>query len=551
MTFRPSSPRAKPRWLTLFVLVLTLTVSGATIVLAHGAEDIPSNYIGGVVHDEHGANDVPGQVDVTQMGRDTAANPNIRVFWSWDSVTAWTGSGQTGDACALFDTEDADAFINYVVCARVQNTNAGALVQVLPASANHPVYIFDCSNKKNDRCTSPAPRSYAAGQVTAGPLGGTLSQTGAGDLVSEMDPFDGDALNGPGESHPHDTTIDILIDGEGTDSLVPAGARLANVCSYPSAGNGGNNNPFDCVVTPGVQYGTLRVTKVLPNDNGSTAVPSSFSFTVDGGSAIAFEADGSNDIVVTVGNHSVVEVGVPITGFATTYANSVNSNTNCTSLAVTVGATTTCTVTNNDRAGTLIVKKLVINDNGGTSQATAFTFQVNNATAVTFLQDPNDTDTKKGQNTLTVNAGTYTVTEPAVAGYSTSYSNCTGVVIANGGTATCTITNNDNVATPGISTVMKWTLNDRSVMTGWLPGGGASTVTFSLYKDAGASVSCEPGTFVTSFVANVNDANGSAATTTGYTTEVAGTYHWIAAFSGNSFNGPISSNCADETTTLP
>ncbi len=184
---------------------------------------------------------------------------------------------------------------------------------LLPASANHPVYLFDCSNKKDDRCTNPAPRTYTAGQVLAGPLteAGSLSQTGVGDLIAHNDPFDATFLNGPGESYPHDTSLEILVDGVGADSLVPAGVRLANVCSYPSAGNGGNNNPFDCVVTPGIQYGTLRVTKVVTNDNGGTATFGNFSYSVDGGTAAAFPADdGTIDIQVPVGNHSVTETTI-------------------------------------------------------------------------------------------------------------------------------------------------------------------------------------------------------------------------------------------------
>ena len=42
---------------------------------------------------------------------------------------------------------------------------------------------------------------------------------------------------------------------------------------------------------------------------------------------------------------------------------------------------------------------------------------------------------------LTVPACTYNVTEPTVAGYATSLNNCSNLVIPNGGTATCTITN--------------------------------------------------------------------------------------------------------------
>ena len=59
-----------------------------------------------------------------------------------------------------------------------------------------------------------------------------------------------------------------------------------------------------------------------------------------------------------------------------------------------------------------------------------FSFQVdnyNNGNPITFLQD--GTDTFKGKNTLTVPAGTYSITEPGVSGYtttlSTSFTTCT------------------------------------------------------------------------------------------------------------------------------
>jgi hypothetical protein len=560
MTFRPSAPHKRSRWLALLVVATTLLVLAAGFAFAHGVEDVPARYAGGTQVDSDpppapSVNDVPGQVDMTQMGRDTSVNPNVRIFWSWDAISAWTGKGQTGDACALFDDDDADANIDYVVCARVSNTNADpALTEIIPASANHPAYLFDCSNAKNDRCTQPTPRAYTAGQVLAGPLEATpnLTQSGAGNLQNETDPFDSSVANGPGEAYPHDTSIEIEV----ASSLVPTGVRLANVCSYPSAGNGGNNNPFDCIVTPGVQYGTLRVTKVVTNDNGGTATAPDFSYSVDGGAAAAFPAGGTIDLTVPVGNHSVTETTIA-TGYTASYANSLNSNTNCTSLAVTAGQVTTCTITNNDQAATLIVKKLVINDNGGTKVATQFSFSVNNATAVSFLQDPNDADTKKGENTLTVNAGTYTVTEPAVSGYSTTYSSCTSVVIANGGTATCTITNNDNIAAPSISTVMEWTLKDRMVLTGYVSGGtGTNTATFTLYKDTATLTNCEASTQVSGYtpeVVNV-DTNGRAATPLGYTTEVAGTYRWVVTYSGNSHNAGISSPCTgagSEVTTLP
>ena len=84
---------------------------------------------------------------------------------------------------------------------------------------------------------------------------------------------------------------------------------------------------------------------------------------------------------------------------------------------------------------TLTVNKIVVNDDGGTKVASDFSFSVNGAAPVAFEAD--------GSNVLSVPAGTYTVTEPAAAGYAASLSGCSSIVLAAGASATCTITNND------------------------------------------------------------------------------------------------------------
>ena len=50
---------------------------------------------------------------------------------------------------------------------------------------------------------------------------------------------------------------------------------------------------------------------------------------------------------------------------------------------------------------------------------------------------------------LTLPAGTYTVTEPAVPGYSASLANCSNIALTAGSSATCTITNTDIADEPG------------------------------------------------------------------------------------------------------
>ena len=68
---------------------------------------------------------------------------------------------------------------------------------------------------------------------------------------------------------------------------------------------------------------------------------------------------------------------------------------------------------------------------------------MNGGTATTFTQD--GSDTLAGSNTVTVPSGSYSVVEDAlpIAGYGTTYDDCSGTIAADG-TATCTITNNDS-----------------------------------------------------------------------------------------------------------
>ena len=193
------------------------------------------------------------------------------------------------------------------------------------------------------------------------------------------------------------------------------------------------------------------------NDNGGTKTAADFSFKVNGGNATPFEADGQNDLTVDAGNYSVTEPAAA--GYTTTYDN-------CDDLTLANGETKTCTITNNDQPAKLIVKKIVINDNGGTKTAADFSFKLNGGDATPFEAD--------GQNDLTVNAGNYSVTEPAAAGYTTTYDNCSELVLANGAAATCTITNDDQ---PAKLIVRKIVINDN--------GGTKTAADFSFTVNGG------------------------------------------------------------------
>ena len=94
--------------------------------------------------------------------------------------------------------------------------------------------------------------------------------------------------------------------------------------------------------------------------------------------------------------------------------------------------------------GTLHVVKHVINDNSGGASASNFTMHVSGTTNISlssFAGSEAGTD-------VTLDAGSYTVTETGLSGYTESDSvGCTGVISA-GETKTCTITDNDIYVAP-------------------------------------------------------------------------------------------------------
>ncbi|HVF79238.1 MAG TPA: DUF11 domain-containing protein [Solirubrobacteraceae bacterium] len=213
--------------------------------------------------DTDGPNDEPVQKDLTQFGRDDSDPNAYKIFWSWDETNVWTGAGQTGDACALFDT-DGDSFINFVVCGQIHNADSTSVTE----TATSPL-VFSCSDGRIDNCTNPVgPIAYTAEQIQSGaitPVGAPAPSPPA-DLATATDPFPA------GSTSPYDTTLELII----LKSFLPPNAVLVNVCSYPSLGNGFNNDPSDCIVNPG--GGFLRINKVAPA--GTTQV---FSFGVNPG----------------------------------------------------------------------------------------------------------------------------------------------------------------------------------------------------------------------------------------------------------------------------
>jgi hypothetical protein len=248
-----------------------------------------------------------------------------------------------------------------------------------------------------------------------------------------------------------------------------------------------------------------------------------------------------------------------VSGYTTTYGGDCDASGNVTVVA---GGTATCAITNDDQPGVLIVEKYVINDNGDTRTAGQFSFSVDGGAGIPFNEDA--TDELFASNTIDpIDAGSHTVSETETHGYAVTYGgDCDAsgnVTVLNGQTSTCTVTNDDAAGSTAVLTEQSRILRDSASVT-MRTGGGASTVTFSVFdsiEDCDAYVadpeSIDP---LWSTTDTVTEGSGSGTADTygaengGYLAPTPGTYVWLAQFSGTDFNEPSRSNCGAEITVL-
>jgi len=97
--------------------------------------------------------------------------------------------------------------------------------------------------------------------------------------------------------------------------------------------------------------------------------------------------------------------------------------------------------------GTLIVKKVVVNNENGTKTAGDFSFKINGGDSIFFNQDIGNP--LLGENTFVLPIGTYDITEDGLFYYAALAENCTNIVVTEDSTATCTFTNDDFIHSGG------------------------------------------------------------------------------------------------------
>jgi hypothetical protein len=178
-------------------------------------------------NDVDGANDQPGQKDITRL----CLTPGDGLPHEWEVTANWdeiqlTGAN-TADICTLYDT-NGNSFADLAVCVTLESNGAG--------NGNLAVFqqfrLYTCADTKGDRC---------AGSVQV--VGAFTTSCGAAQAAT--DPFPPSAVNGPGSEYPNDTAIYCSIDLD--DFGAPgANAELLDACSYPSEQP--NSDPSDCIL---------------------------------------------------------------------------------------------------------------------------------------------------------------------------------------------------------------------------------------------------------------------------------------------------------------
>ena len=184
----------------------------------------------------------------------------------------------------------------------------------------------------------------------------------------------------------------LEVDGNdpatGTDSATPA--EEIGIEVQPSV-------TTSCTITNRRNEGQLKIIKHVINDNGGTAVAGDFTMFVGNASNTSFAGS-------EAGTTQTFSAGTTFTVSETGPSGYVQSMAGDCVGTIEVDVLKTCTVTNNDSLPSLTLTKIVVNNNGGTATASAFTLS---AAGPTPLSGAGPTVSSG----LTFDAGTYTLSE--------------------------------------------------------------------------------------------------------------------------------------------
>jgi hypothetical protein len=144
---------------------------------------------------------------------------------------------------------------------------------------------------------------------------------------------------------------------------------------------------------------------------------------------------------------------------------------------------------------------------------------------------------------VTVDPGSYSVSETGPAGYAAGYSSGCSGSIAIGESKTCTVTNDDTKSDSSISTEPRVLPNDNAMITGRDPGGQAK---FELFDPGNEDCQGDPAWSQT-----VDVVHGIASTSnTDFVATAPGTWRWKVTYLGDDKNNTSTSACGVERFTI-
>jgi hypothetical protein len=493
-----------------------------------------------------------GQVDLRNIWTQSTKSADGHIWFYF----AWERDANTGSGFIAYEFQQASLSPS---CAYT----AADIDMILPQSAAETTLINSCNPWQNrqagdflimwDQSGSALnifKRVFAlsGGQLVLGPsqpLGtavAAISPDGfrgeaAIDLTVDVFPPDGACFNVaniiPGTVTGNSDTADYK---DTVLSQFPpiSSCGIVTVTKVTTPAGLSGNFPYTLARSDGSQIrhdGTLQINQLLTHDGDSTGSPildlisgTNYSLT-EGAQVSPWE-------LVSISCTTDAQPPVDLTSGGTF---NVDANT-----------LTACTITNRLKRGTLIVIKHVVNDNGGTAVPSDFMISLGDSANTVFAgaTDPGTTFQFDAGYAFNVNE----IVLPAGYALLSLSGDCAGTIEADV-TKVCIVTNDDTKAAPEAATAMSWVLHDSATVSGIRPGApdaGSATITFRLYGPNDASCS-------TAIKTEVRPAGaGSASTVTGHTIGQAqvGTYRWIASYSGDQFNLPVSTACGAETHTI-
>ena len=194
-------------------------------------------------------------------------------------------------------------------------------------------------------------------------------------------------------------------------------------------GSGGGS----CTITNDDQPPSLTLVKQVTNDNGGAAQSSEWTLSADGPTPISGAGGASSADNFSAGTYTLSEFGPA--NYAPSGWGCVGGSQNGNSITVGIGESAICTIVNDDIQPLLTVVKNVLNDNGGQLTIGDFALFIDGVQV--------QSGAANGRN-----AGTYSVSENGLAGYTalTWGGDCAEdgtVTLSIGDDKTCTITNDD------------------------------------------------------------------------------------------------------------